>query len=471
MGDPRWVLNLTLPVRGLITPKPATWLEDVFWGRRNVLSVSWGDLGSVAFYPLYHEHRESIVHLAREYSRLLVSFPDADHLRIEGIEPAGATRRGSRLRAATETVTLPLSTVDPAPQVLKVSYAYYRGVFAWRPVLISLGLLILGNLTGLWMVSGEVRRLARSRLRLGRGHGGREPTLTSERLAEIKPGQSTYDDVVRLCGMPDEQHRRASAGERYTLVYRATHRRPERGATVYLPQVHQILPRVARLMVALRAELLGARREECSFLFLVEGHGRAGMGLHHDGEVDAFWLQLEGRRTVTLGPPVAPRTRLDLPQRRDTGSGWRTLDLPPGSLLHLPPRTPHDVVCHGRSLALSLTWSRRPTPPPRVAWDVASGRAKPMPRRDPRWLWTQVPVTAGGLDRARRRFRLRTPEGAAWLPARTRRLAARLVGMPAVAADAPAAAPLVALALLAPEDLPLVLVPDAPRALDGWRFA
>jgi len=232
MGDPRWVLNLAFPLRGLITPKPATWLEDVFWGRRNVLSVSWGDLGSVAFYPLYHEHRESIVHLAREYSRLLVSFPDADHLRIEGIEPASATRRGSRLRAATETVTLPLSTVDPAPQVLKVSYAYYRGVFAWRPVLISLGLLILGNLTGLWMVSGEVRRLARSRLRLGRGHGGREPTLTSERLAEIKPGQSTYDDVVRLCGMPDEQHRRASAGERYTLVYRATHRRPERGLSV-----------------------------------------------------------------------------------------------------------------------------------------------------------------------------------------------------------------------------------------------
>jgi hypothetical protein len=82
-----------------------------------------------------------------------------------------------------------------------------------------------------------------------------------------------------------------------------------------------------------------------------------------------------------------------------------------------------------------------------------------------------VPVTVGALDRARRRFRLHTPEGAAWLPARTRQLASRLAGMPAVAADAPAAAPLVALGVLAPEDLPLVLVPAAPRALDGWRFA
>jgi hypothetical protein len=245
----------------------------------------------------------------------------------------------------------------------------------------------------------------------------------------------------------------------------------QRGATVYLPQVHQILPRVARLMVALRELLVGVRRDECSFLFLVEGRGRAGLGLHHDGEVDAFWLQLEGRRTVTLGPPVAPRTALDLDARRAGGPGWRTLNLPPGSLLYLPPRTPHAVVCHGRSLALSLTWSRRRARAPRAAWDVASGRARPRPRRDPRWLWTQVPVTAGALDRARRRFRLHTPEGAAWVPARARRLAARLAGMPAVASGTPAAAPLVALGVLAPEDLPLVLLPDAPRTLDGWRFA
>ena len=245
----------------------------------------------------------------------------------------------------------------------------------------------------------------------------------------------------------------------------------KRGATVYLPQAHQVLPRVARLMVALRERLLGARHEECSFLFLVEGRGREGLGLHHDGEVDAFWLQLEGRRTVTLGPPVAPRTALDLDRRLAGSRGWRTLDLPPGSLLYLPPRTPHAVVCHGRSLALSLTWSRRRARAPRATWDVVSGRARPRPRRDPRWLWTQVPVTVGALDRARRRFRLHTPEGAAWLPARTRPLASRLAGMPAVAADAPAAAPLIALGVLAPEDLPLALLPSAPRALDGWRFA
>jgi len=232
MGDQRWVLNLTLPLRGLIGPKPATWLEELFWGRRNTLALSWGDVGSIAFYPLYHEHRDRIVHLAPEYSRLFVNFPDADHLRIEQIEPASATRRGSRLRAGTEIVSLPLNTVDAAPQVLKVNYAYYRGVFSWRPVLISIGLLILGNLAGLWMISGEVRRFVRSRLRVGREHAERERTLTPERLAEIKPGQSTYDDVARLCGLPDEEHRRVAATERRTLVYRETHRRPERRLSV-----------------------------------------------------------------------------------------------------------------------------------------------------------------------------------------------------------------------------------------------
>src|SRR5688572_24447848 len=105
-------------------------------------------------------------------------------------------------------------------------------------------------------------------------------------------------------------------------------------------------------MVALRAALLGPAREECSFLFLVEGRGREGMGLHHDGEVDGVWIQLEGRRTVTLGPPVSRGAPEELDTVPDT-RGWQTLSLSPGSLLYLPARTPHRVVCHERSLALT----------------------------------------------------------------------------------------------------------------------
>ena len=234
LGHPEWLVSLTLPLRGMIGPKPATWLEEFFWGRRNVLSMGWGDLGSIVFYPLYHEHAERIVPLAREFSRLIATFPDADYLRIEGIEPPTAVRRGSRLRASTETVSLPITTAGVgAPQALKVQYAYYRGVFAWRPILISIGLLILGNLTGLWMVSTEVRRVVRARLRLGRVRDtGPLERLDPERLAQIRPGDSTYDDVVRICGAPDEHHRRLSGGDRHTLVYRVSRRRAERGLSM-----------------------------------------------------------------------------------------------------------------------------------------------------------------------------------------------------------------------------------------------
>src|SRR5262245_8053341 len=124
------------------------------------------------------------------------------------------------------------------------------------------------------------------------------------------------------------------------------------GRTVYLPQVHQVLPRVMRLMVALRAAFFspagGAAREESSCLLLLQGTGRPGMGLHHDGDVDAFWLQLEGRRTVTIGPRVPRGTSEDLDERVSRvgrRAGWRTFDLESGSLFHLPAWTPHAVVC------------------------------------------------------------------------------------------------------------------------------
>jgi hypothetical protein len=255
------------------------------------------------------------------------------------------------------------------------------------------------------------------------------------------------------------------------------------GKTVYLPQIHQVLPRVARLMVALRATLLGPAREECSFLFLVEGVGRPGMGLHHDGEVDALWLQLEGRRTVTIGPAVPGGTPEDLPEAWARGgrrAGWRTLDLGPGTLFHLPPRTPHAVVCRGLSLAVTLTWRRAPRPPAparalreHVRWDVVSGFAEPVPGASRRWLWTQVPVVAepgagaGGV-------RLRTPEAGLLLPPVLAAWVPRLQSMPRLARGPAVRAGLDVLVdagVLGPRDLPRRIRPDDPARLDGWRFA
>ena len=264
------------------------------------------------------------------------------------------------------------------------------------------------------------------------------------------------------------------------------------GQTAYLPQVHQVLPRLMRLMVSLRSTFFrpapGFVREECSFLFVVEGAGRAGMGLHHDGDVDAFWLQLEGRRTVTIGPRVPPGTPEDLEDRPpSTGHrpGWRTFDLEPGTLFHLPARTPHAVVCRRRSLAVTLTWQRAARPATRamrrrhplaglLGWDVVSGFAEPIPRTRRGSLWTQVPVLVRGVGRERD-LRVWTPDGEGpRLPARAGPWADRLPLMPRLPRPLARAAglePLVDAGILAPYDLPLRIRPDDPAALDGWRFA
>ena len=246
-----------------------------------------------------------------------------------------------------------------------------------------------------------------------------------------------------------------------------------------MPQAHQVLPRVARLMAALRATLFGPGREETSFLFIVNGKGRQGMGLHHDGEVESVWVQLEGRRTVTTGPQVARGTRADLDDKT-VGRGWVTRHLEPGSLFYMPPRTPHRVVCHGRSLALSLTWKQRKTPltGARAAraitsWDVAAGRAEPIPRASRERLWTQVPVFAGPVDRTRGDFPLWLAGGVTRLPAECHALASRLGTMPSLKRSALGRGdqPLVDAGILGPRDLPLRIVPQKPKALEGWRFA
>lgn len=256
------------------------------------------------------------------------------------------------------------------------------------------------------------------------------------------------------------------------------------GATIYLPQIHQLLPRLMRLMVAIRLGLIGPLHDETSFLFAVEGRGRPGMGLHHDGPVNAFWLQLEGRRTVTLGPPVRPGTAADLDRSRlERRHGWRTVDLPPGTLLHLPPWTPHDVVCHGRSLALSLTWRARDARARSagaarrrlgaVEWDVVAGRVDAIPSVSRSRLWTQVPFVAGPTQGGT--FDLATPDGVRRLPVSARRLVQRLTLMPHLprprgSRDRAALELLIEAGLVGPQDLPLRIIPDDAKTLDGWRF-
>jgi len=234
LADPLAVMSLGMSFRNLIGPKPATWWEELFWGRRYVLATGFGDVGSLALplYPLYFEHRDRVVHLAREFSLVIASFADSDHLRIEEVAPVNATRRLSRVRAGAELVSMPLAAAEGfTPQLLKIQFSYFSGRIAWRPIVVSLVLLLLGNLAGFILLSKDVARIVRTRLHLRRGEpaflrdGG--ATLPRDVIDRIVFGTTTHADVLALCGPPDEDRvRRGAPGVSRSLIYRATRRIP-----------------------------------------------------------------------------------------------------------------------------------------------------------------------------------------------------------------------------------------------------
>jgi hypothetical protein len=228
LADPQTILTLGLPLGGMIGPKPASWFAELFWGRRYIVTSSFGDVGQIALslFPIYFERRDHVVHLAREFALMTISFPDADHLRIEEITPLAATRRGSRVRAGGETVSLLLPGGDGlGSHVMRVEFNYFSGRIAWRPIIVSLVLLALGNVMGTIMLGQSIGSLLRRWFWLGRG--GRPPArqsgavIPSDTLRAIEPGTSTHGDVLRLCGAPQEERQRRGGRER-TLVYRGT---------------------------------------------------------------------------------------------------------------------------------------------------------------------------------------------------------------------------------------------------------
>jgi hypothetical protein len=230
--DPVTLISLTMSFKDLITPKPATWLGELFWGRRHILTLGAGTAGSVALYSMYLERREHVVPLARDFSLLIANFADADHLRIEEISPPAATRRPSRVRAGAENVTLALSGGEGSvPQTLKVQFSYFQGMIAWRPILISLLFLALGNVMGALMFTQEITRFVRRRLHVGRtdGRGRQRGTVPApEMLERIVPGTTTRADVLALCGSPAEEHEFRASPVQSTLIYRGVRVRVHR---------------------------------------------------------------------------------------------------------------------------------------------------------------------------------------------------------------------------------------------------
>jgi hypothetical protein len=174
-------------------------------------------------YSIYFDHRDRVVRLAREFSQVMATFADSDHLLIDEVEPAAATRRPSRVRAGSEVVALVLNPVDGiAPQNMKVQFSYFSGRIAWRPIVVSIALLLLTNIGGALMFGREMFGVARARRRARAAAGRmRAEWLTGDAQAATLVGRATYEDIVARWGPPDEDRERLSIPGRRTLVYRA----------------------------------------------------------------------------------------------------------------------------------------------------------------------------------------------------------------------------------------------------------
>jgi hypothetical protein len=228
-----WLVRLELPLKEVIVPRRASWIEDTFWGTRYLITLGFGDVGYVSLYPLYFGARDRIVPLARDFSMLLINFADASHLKVDEVVPASTSRRMSETRGNTETFRLPLLVSEGlVPQVLKVQFAYFAGRLAWRPILISMLFLGLGNLMGplAGALARRLGRTLRARVHVGRGEApGREKGAipSEETLRQIRPGETSYEEVLRLCGPHAEEQARLPAGER-SLLYRGQRVVPNR---------------------------------------------------------------------------------------------------------------------------------------------------------------------------------------------------------------------------------------------------
>jgi hypothetical protein len=231
-----FLVGLRLETHGLIKPKPATWLERTFWGRRHLLVVSFGDVRQRAVFPLYFWNRDRVIRLSEDPSQLIINFTHADMLKIDEVYPQSARRQLSETLENTEVVSAFLDRAEGLrPQTLSVQFGYFSGWQAWAPVLIATAFFGLGNVAGplLLAMGRKVGRRLQGRIHFARGLGAGVPResgviVPREVLARIVPGETRYAEIVKIFGGAPEEREQLVEPERKTLVYRGRRMVPHR---------------------------------------------------------------------------------------------------------------------------------------------------------------------------------------------------------------------------------------------------
>jgi hypothetical protein len=235
MTNRAWLMNLRFEARGLLKPKPATWVEATFFGRRQRFELSFNDVRSRALFPIYFENRDRVLRLTEDPSQLMMLFTEAERLKIDEIAPPGAMRRRHESLERTEVLSRFLDTSEGiVPQTLTAQFGYFAGLQSWAPILIPVFFFLLGNVVRP-LIEGPVKRLGASFF--SRFHIGRAATqperetgvvLSREQVAQIVPGETTREQVLQLAGDAPEEFEQLTAPDRRTLIFRGRRLVPRR---------------------------------------------------------------------------------------------------------------------------------------------------------------------------------------------------------------------------------------------------
>jgi hypothetical protein len=228
LADRAWLMDLRMKARGLVKPRRASWLEALVVGDRSVLTLSFNEVRERPLFAMYFAHRDRVVPLADAPSELVANFARSDRLKIDQVFPPTAIRRLSEHLESTEVVSLFLDKSEGiTPQHLSVQFGYFSPVQAWTLVLIPALFFVLGQAMGPVLGRAALRASAfvAARVHVGgwnKAPGRRETgrIVPREVLEKIVPGETTRDEVIRLCGPPLEEAEEFAEPARQTLVYR-----------------------------------------------------------------------------------------------------------------------------------------------------------------------------------------------------------------------------------------------------------
>ena len=175
--------------------------------------MSYHEVRDRPLFAMYFANRDRVVRLADAPAELLVNFAHSNRLKIDEVFPPIALRRLSETEESTEVVSLFLDKTEGiTPQHLAVHFGYFSKVQAWALVLIPAMIFALGQAVGPMLGRTAIRLVNAGRVRFVSAGGTTSlaprqtgVVLPREVLQNIVPGQTTRDDVIRLCGADVEQ--------------------------------------------------------------------------------------------------------------------------------------------------------------------------------------------------------------------------------------------------------------------------